>query len=57
MMQILIVLLILALVLYLVYWVCGKFMQGTPLQIVGIILGLLWLLTALDRLGLFPVFR
>ena len=36
----LIILLVLALVLYLCYFVVGKFIQGTPLQIIGIILGL-----------------
>ena len=57
MIQTLIILLILALVLYIVWWVAGKFMQGTPLQIVGIILGLVWLLYALSSLGLVPAFR
>ena len=57
MIQTLIVLLILALVLYLVFWVAGKFITGTPLQIIGVILGLIWLLTALQQLGLVPAFR
>jgi hypothetical protein len=53
----LIILLILALVLYLCYFVVGKFIQGTPLQIIGIILGLVWLLYALQTLGIVPQFR
>lgn len=57
MIQTLIVLLVMALVLYLVWFIAGKFMQGTPLQIVGIILGLVWLLYALSSLGIVPAFR
>lgn len=57
MIQILITLLIMALVLYLIWWVAGKFITGTPLQIIGIILGLVWLLYALGALGLVPAFR
>jgi amino acid transporter len=57
MLQTLIILLIMALVLYLVFFVCGKFITGTPLQIIGIILGLIWLLYALNALGLFPALR
>ncbi len=48
----LISILILALVLWVVYFLVGKFLTGTPLQIVGIILGLVLLLFALKRLGL-----
>jgi hypothetical protein len=54
MLQILLVLLIMALVLYLIFFVAGKFITGTPLQIIGIILGLIWLIYALNALGLFP---
>jgi hypothetical protein len=57
MIQTLIVLLVMALVLYLIWFVAGKFIQGTPLQIIGIILGLVWLLYALQALGLVPAFR
>jgi hypothetical protein len=46
-----------ALVLYLIWFVAGKFITGTPLQIIGIILGLVWLLYALQALGLVPAFR
>jgi hypothetical protein len=40
-------LLIVALVLVLIYFVIGMFITGRPLQIIGIILGLLFLLYAL----------
>jgi hypothetical protein len=43
----LLILLIVALVLLIVYYLVGLFIQGRPLQIVGIILGLLLLLYAL----------
>lgn len=46
-----ITLLIAGLVLYLVYIIVGKFMSGTPLKIVGIILGLVFLLYALRSLN------
>lgn len=50
--QSLIAVLVAALVLFLIYWVAGKFIQGTPLQIIGVILGLIFLVFALQRLGL-----
>lgn len=50
----LLVIAVTALVLWLVYFLVGKFMSGTPLQIVGIILGLILLLTALRELNLGP---
>jgi hypothetical protein len=43
---------LLALVFYLIFWVAGKFITGTLLQIIGIILGLVWLLQALQMLHL-----
>lgn len=43
----LITLLIVALVLWVIYFLVGKFMDGTPLQIVGIILGLVLLMYGL----------
>lgn len=43
----LITLLIAGLILYLIYYVVGKFIQGQPLKIIGIILGLIFLLYAL----------
>lgn len=49
----LITLLIIALILYLIWYVCGMFIKGQPHQIIGIILGLIFLLYALNALGLF----
>lgn len=43
----LISLLIAGLVLYLIYYVVGMFIKGQPLRIIGIILGLVFLLYAL----------
>ncbi len=43
----LITLLIAALVLYVIYYVVGIFIKGQPLKIIGIILGLIFLLYAL----------
>lgn len=43
----LISLLIVALVLYVIYYVVGMFIKGQPLSIIGIILGLVFLLYAL----------
>lgn len=40
-------LLIAGLVLYLIFYIVGLFMKGQPLKIIGIILGLLFLLHAL----------
>jgi hypothetical protein len=51
----LISLLIIALVLYLIWFICGMFIKGQPLQIIGIILGLIFLLYALQALGVFHV--
>ena len=45
--------LVLALVLYLVWWILGKFLPPTPHQIVGVILGIVLLIAAVQRLGLF----
>lgn len=47
MLTLLLSLLVIALVLYVVYVLVGMFIQGMPLQIIGIILGLLLLLYAL----------
>ena len=54
MIQSLIVLLILALILYLIWFIVGKFITGTPHQIIGIILGLILLLYALSIFKLIP---
>jgi hypothetical protein len=43
----LISLLIAGLVLYLIYYIVGMFIKGQPLKIIGIILGLVFLLYAL----------
>jgi hypothetical protein len=43
----LITLLITGLILYLIYYVVGMFIKGQPLKIIGIILGLVFLLDAL----------
>jgi hypothetical protein len=43
----LISLLIAALVLYLIYYLVGMFIKGQPLKIIGIILGLVFLVYAL----------
>lgn len=51
MISLLISLLIIALYLGLIYWVVGWFIQGRPLQVVGVILVLVFLLYALQRLG------
>lgn len=43
----LISLLVAGLVLYLIYYIVGMFIKGQPLKIIGIILGLVFLLYAL----------
>jgi hypothetical protein len=48
-----ITLLVLGLILYLVWYVVGLFIKGQPHQVIGIILGLIFLLYALYALGLF----
>jgi hypothetical protein len=48
----LILVLLIGLVLWLIFFVVGKFIQGTLLQIIGIVLGLIFLLTALKQMGL-----
>jgi hypothetical protein len=47
MISILVSLLITGLVLYLIFYIVGMFIKGQPLKIIGIILGLLFLLSAL----------
>ena len=54
MLQTLLVLLIVALILALIYYVVGMFIQGRPLQIIGAILALLWIIYALSALHLLP---
>jgi hypothetical protein len=55
MIAVLISLLILGLVLYLIWYICGLFIKGQPHQVIGIILGLIFLLYALNQLGVFGV--
>ena len=47
----LITLLIAGLVLYVIYYIVGMFIKGQPLKIIGIILGLVFLLYALRAFG------
>ena len=55
MITILISLLITGLVLYVIYYVVGMFIKGQPLKIIGIILGLIFLLYALRSFGLVAI--
>jgi hypothetical protein len=55
MIQSLIILLIIALILYLIWWIVGKFIAGTPHQIIGIVLGLILLLYALKMFGILAI--
>lgn len=43
---------LLFLFLYLIYWAVGHFVNGVPLQILGIILALVFLVKALAALGI-----
>ena len=51
----LISLLIAGLVLYVIYYVVGMFIKGQPLNIIGIVLGLLFLLYALRAFNIVPI--
>jgi hypothetical protein len=51
----LISLLIAGLVLYLIYYVVGMFIKGSPLKIIGIILGLVFLLYALRAFNIVTI--
>jgi len=44
-------LLIVALILWLVWYIVGMFLPGKPHQIIGIVLGLIFLLYAMQALG------
>lgn len=50
-MEPIIAILVVFLVLFLIYWAVGKFITGLPHQIIGIILGVIFLVYALKRLG------
>lgn len=52
MIESLIAILIVALILFIIWWAVSKFLPGTVSQIIGIILGLILLLYALNRLGM-----
>lgn len=51
-MEPIIAILVVFLVLFLIYWAVGKFITGLPHQIIGIILGIIFLVYALQRLGI-----
>jgi hypothetical protein len=51
----LISLLIAGLVLYVIYYVVGMFIKGQLLNIIGIVLGLLFLLYALRAFNIVPI--
>ncbi len=51
MLEALIVILIVGLVLYLIFWVAGQFVQGVPLKIIGAVLALIFVLYALNKIG------
>jgi hypothetical protein len=51
----LISLLIAGLVLYVIYYVVGMFIKGQPLNIIGLVLGLLFLLYALRAFNIVPI--
>lgn len=48
-------LLIAGLVLYIIYYVVGMFIKGRPLSIIGLVLGLIFLLYALRTLGVLSI--
>ena len=49
----LITLLIVALILYVIWFIAGMFIKGQAHQIIGLILGLIFLLYALQQIGIF----
>ena len=51
MIESLIVILVVGLVLYLIFYVAGRFTSGTPLNIIGAVLALIFVLYALQRIG------
>ena len=51
----LISLLIAGLVLYVIYYVVGMFVKGQPLNIIGLVLGLLFLLYALRAFNIVAI--
>ncbi len=51
----LITVLIAALILYVIYYVVGMFIKGRPLSIIGIILGIIFLIYALRAFNLISI--
>jgi hypothetical protein len=51
----LISLLVAGLVLYVIYYVVGMFIKGQPLNIIGLALGLLFVLYALREFNIAPI--
>jgi hypothetical protein len=50
-MEPIIAILIVFLVLFLIYWCVGKFITGVPHQVIGIILGIIFIIYSLRQLG------
>ncbi len=50
-MEPIIAILIVFMILLVIYWCVGKFIQGFPHTVIGIILGIILLVYALKRLG------
>ena len=51
-MEPIVAIIIVFLVLFLIYCAVGKFIQGVPLTVIGIILAIIFLVYALQRLGI-----
>lgn len=51
-MEPIVAILLVAVILLGLYWLCSKFTSGTPLNIIGIVLAVILVLYALNRLGL-----
>lgn len=51
-MEPIIAILVVFLLLFLIYWGVSKFIQGVPLTVIGIILGIIFLVYSLQRLGI-----
>ncbi len=46
-----IAILIVFLLLFVVYWLAGKFTSGVPHQVIGVVLAIVFVVYALNRLG------
>lgn len=51
-MEPIIAILVVFLILFIIFWAVGKFISGVPYQIIGIILGIIFLVYALQRLNI-----